>query len=555
MRAISFTAVVVSAQLLASCRSDNPLDAPSLQADAQCNDDPLLCGPVDGTIHDGTGDGSVTQVAGDPSPGAPGIWLGWYGSGQYCYANYNSFMNDGDHDWLDDQCEYLIAKAFAPALAISPSDGYDKGEPYWAVKYFPNDPNYGWGEFVRIAYMPAYYLDGGTPGSGATAHVGDSEFIMVGVQYNPSTQHWEVRDAYLSAHAGKPTVSSEYVRLRDNLEYPTRYLAYPRVWVSRGKHANYKSRSDCNSGAFGFDSCSDNVTVGRLRVYRGRNAGSLFLDRFPNGVASANPLYSNNYRLEYFYTQQEFKGWQVTSESGGSPYTDMLISNVFECFDYTYVFQGTCYWGPGPNPPSWTKLTAWIDGPTQVTAYQTYTWSTFATGGTLPYYAEWWRQYSNESGPTLVGTSTNNGGAYTAGSWTGTVDRCQNLTVTVKVWSNDGQYWQRSASVSTTCPPPPVTVYIDGPGMISTKGTYTFTAVTSGTSGPTFTWKERFCDYMDGTSCSAWQTITGLGSTFQRTLNKDCSTTEKNFQLHVDVLNSDGRTAEADHTAALCEYF
>jgi len=59
---------------------------------------------------------------------------------------------------------------------------------------------------------------------------------------------------------------------------------------------------------------------------------------------------------------------------------------------------------------------------------------------------------------------------------------------------------------------------------------------------------------MDGTSCSAWQTITGLGSTFQRTLGKDCSTTEKNFQLHVDVLNSDGRTAEADHTAALCEY-
>src|SRR5216110_119645 len=190
MRAISFTALVASALLLASCRSDNPLDAPPLQADAQCNDDPLLCGPVDGTIHDGTGDGSVTQVAGDPSPGAPGIWLGWYGSGQYCYANYNSFMNDGDHDWLDDQCEYLIAKAFAPALAISPADGYDKGEPYWAVKYFPNDPNYGWGEFVRIAYMPAYYRDGGTPGSGATAHVGDSEFIMVGVQYNPSTQHW-----------------------------------------------------------------------------------------------------------------------------------------------------------------------------------------------------------------------------------------------------------------------------------------------------------------------------------------------------------------------------
>ncbi len=550
MSASSFTALAASALLLVSCRPDNPLDPPPLQADAQCNDDPQLCGPVDGTIHDGTGNGTVIQVAGDPSPGAPGIWLGWYGSGQYCYANYNSFMRDDDHDWLDDECEYQLAKAFAPALAMSPLDGCSGGEPYWAAKYFPNDPAYQWGEFVRIAYMPSYYRDCGTAG-----HVGDSEFIMVGVQYNPSTQHWEVRDGYLSAHAGTPTNSSEYVRHREDFGYPTRQFAYPLIYIAKAKHGNYKSRDDCNAGALTFDTCEDNVTVGRIRVYRGRNVGSRFVDWFPNGVVSANNDFSQTGRKEFFYTAQPFKGWQLTAESGVTPYANLLFSPAFECFDFTYTFQGTCDWGPGPNPPGSTTLTAWIDGPKQVTAYQTYTWSTFATGGTLPYRAEWWLQYANESAPTLVGTSTNNGGAYTAGSWTGTVDRCQNFTVTVKVWSNDGQSWQRSASVSTTCPPPPVTVYIDGPGLISAKGNYTFTAVTSGTSSPTFTWKERFCDYMDGTSCSAWQTITGLGNTFDRTLGKDCSGTgEKSFQVHVDVLNWDGRTAAADHTAGLCTY-
>jgi len=552
MRIYAALAAPVVGLFLVSCSIDTP-NTPGIQADVQCNDDPQLCGPTDGTLHDGTGNGTLIQVAGDPSPSAPGVWLGWFASGEYCYANYNSLMNDGDDDWLDDECEYQLAKAFAPVLAISQTDGCDKGEPYWAVKYFPNDPTYGWGEFVRIAYMPAYYRDCGIGGVGA--HIGDSEFLMVGVEYNSGTQHWQLRDMYLSAHAGEVTNSSEYI-FRDNVEYPARQYTYPRTWIARGKHGFYKSQDACTDGAFHHDSCGDNYPVGRMRIYRGHNVGSRFLDRFPGGVASGNPLYANNYRHEYFWTPTErFKGWQVTSEDGATPYVNMLMSNVYECFDPSYTFGGQCYWGPGPSAPTWTKLTAWIDGPTQVTAFQTYTWSSFATGGTLPYRAEWWRQYAYESTPTLVATSTSNGGAYTAGSLTTTVDRCQNFVVTLKVWSNDGQYWTRSASVTTACPPPPVTVYIDGPGMISTKATYTFTAVTSGTTSPTFTWKERFCDYMNGTSCTAWQTITGLGNTFRRTLNKDCSGTgEKNYQLHVDVRNSDGRTASDDHIAALCQY-
>lgn len=540
---------------LVACRLDRDLAAPqaitaSVQ-DPQCSDpDPSLCGPVDGTIHDGTGDGTLVQVANDPAPGAPGVWLGHAVDGRYCYANFNSFIRDDDHDWLADDCEYQLAKAFAPALAMSPNDRCKLGEPYWAAKYFPNDPARNWGEFVRIAYMPAYYEDCSEVGEN---HWGDSEFLMIGLQYNKFTQHWEVRDAYLSAHAGAQTNSSDYV-VRTNLEYPTWPLTYPRIWISRGKHANYISRDACNRGALGFDTCSDNQPLGRMKIYKARNAGSPFLDRFPSGVASRNAMYSQNGQLEYFYNRRNFKGWQATSESGVTPYHDYLFSQMYECFDYTYTFLGgTCYWGPGPSAPTWTYLTGVVDGPGQVTAYQTYTWSSFVTGGVLPYRAEWWRQYASQSAGTLVATSGSGTASFSAGAWTGGADRCENFTLTLKIWSADNQFWPYSRSVSVTCPPPPLSLSINGPGLITMKGTYTYTAITSGFSSPTFTWSERLCDNLNAASCSPWITVGGTGNTETRTLTPDCTGTgERNYQLHVVARNLDGRQLTADHTTALC---
>ncbi len=524
-----------------------PPESPKPALAVACPDD--FCGPTDGTVHDGSGIGTLPNVAGDPSPGAAGIWLGNKVSRGWCYANYNSLVSDSDNDWLDDECEYQLAKAFAPVFAMSPSDGCPGGEPYWAAKYFPNGFA-GWGDFVRIAYMPAYYRD-----CGKLPHAGDSEFLMVGVHFNPTTRHWEVRDAYMSAHAGTPNDASDYIRDRTLLDYPVRSLAYLRVWIARNKHGNYRTRNDCNNRALIDDNCSDNQNKGRLRIHKSRNAGSRFVDKFPNGVISENPQWSLSGKKEYFYTPVRFGGWQPAA-TGASPYRDFLGYYVFECYDYTYVFQGTCYWGPGPSRPTSTILTGVIDGPTSVTAYQSYTWTSFATGGALPYRAEWWRKYASASAATLVGTSTGTytGSTSTAGSWTGLVERCENFTLTIKIWSANNQFWSDDHPVTIgTCPPPPLSAYLSGPGAITVKGTYAFTAVLTNFSAPSYTWSERFCDDWAGTACSPWRTITGIGKTFNRVLGPECGTRqEDNFQLRVVVRNSDGRTVTATNQTALC---
>lgn len=98
--------------------------------------------------------------------------------------------------------------------------------------------------------------------------------------------------------------------------------------------------------------------------------------------------------------------------------------------------------------------------------------------------------------------------------------------------------------------PPRVT--INGPEVIATKGTYTYTALPGGFhSSPTFTWSERFCE---GTSCMTWVTFTGLGETFRRTLGPDCTGTGENtFQLHVVAARDFcGREATDARATALC---
>jgi hypothetical protein len=334
---------------LSGCREDRTLLSPGghwQDLSGLCQENPWLCVPVDGTIHDGTGNGAVAIVPEDPSPGADGIWLGNYRSARYCYANYNPFVNDQDHDWLDDDCEFELARAFAPVLAMSQTEHCPHGEPYWAATYFANS-EYGWGEFVRIAYMPAYYDDCGT-----FSHRGDSEFMMFSVQYNPATQHWEIRDAFLSAHQGTPTESSSWPN-RDGLQYPTRRYGYARVWVSQDKHGNYVSQSSCNDGALYSDTCDGNLSLGRIRVYPNRNVGSRFVDWMAAGVPSGNPAIRDTFVKEYFYTRVNFRGWYFSAD-GVTPYHDFLLGPMFNCFMYA---AGNCYYGQGPTPPSWTRMT------------------------------------------------------------------------------------------------------------------------------------------------------------------------------------------------------
>ena len=99
---------------------------------------------------------------------------------------------------------------------------------------------------------------------------------------------------------------------------------------------------------------------------------------------------------------------------------------------------------------------------------------------------------------------------------------------------------------------PTLSVNLTGPGHIPSKATYQYTAATSGFVSPAFTWYERFCD-SPGLSCTAWATLTGLGSTFNRTLGPDCSGTgQSTFEVRVSVRNADGRVVTDQMTTHLC---
>ena len=470
-RHILACAGMVAAIVLSGCSQDRTLlsfEGRSQNYSTLCQENPWLCVPVDGTIHDGTGDGTVAVVPDDPSPGADGIWLGNTVSARYCYANHNRFVNDQDQDWLDDNCEFELARAFAPVVSISQSDGCAGGEPYWAAAYFPDLYGFHWGEFVRIAYMPAYYDDCGTGG-----HEGDSEFMMVSVQYNPATQHWEVRDVFLSAHHGSlPPFGRDSWSDRDGVQYPTRHFGYPRVWIAQGKHANYVSQEACEWLLAGVkvDNCTGNQSLGRLRIYPNRNVGSQFLDLMPNGVPSENPSIRDISVKEYFYTRIYFRGWHAGAQ-GVTPYRDYLVSQYFNCFLYDGF---NCYWGE-TGTPSYTTMTGDVDGPLTAQVSIPSTWTTFVTGGLLPYQAQWWRKYASEMNATPVGTSSSGSETFSAGSWSFAPDRCEDFTLYATITSADMQTWRtydHPVHVGS-CPPPPLTNTI-------AKDGYNYTAYPSG---------------------------------------------------------------------------
>ena len=121
MRTIIALGGCIATFTLISC--DRQLQAPDLdpsfgiqQDKDYCQTDPECGGGTNGLIHDQSSSGTLVEPPYDPSPGANGIWLGNTVTGNVCYKNYNASIIDNDGDWLDDNCEYQLAKAFAPSV-------------------------------------------------------------------------------------------------------------------------------------------------------------------------------------------------------------------------------------------------------------------------------------------------------------------------------------------------------------------------------------------------------------------------------------------------------
>lgn len=190
----------------------------------------------------------------DPDPPPPpsgGFDLGV--SYSYCTSPVG---DDADADGVRDGCEESIAQAFTPVLRIQSNDRCQEREPYWSATRWAGDRPFS----LKVMYMLSYHKDCGSPTLiGPTSHDGDSEFIIVTVEANHASAptRWYTYSVTTSAHFGAFT---DATRTWHYTDWPDWYWfvwrGKPVVWVALDKHANYRSQSACDSGAYGYDTCS-----------------------------------------------------------------------------------------------------------------------------------------------------------------------------------------------------------------------------------------------------------------------------------------------------------
>jgi hypothetical protein len=258
----------------------------------------------------------------DPNPSSPGEWLGPDFTDDLCFGG----SGDEDTDGMVDLCEYRLAEAFAPRFISAPAADDDLGgEWYWAVR-----PGSSSGAAV-ILYMPAYYRDLGDPPLGITAHEGDSEVLVFGVQYQASSSHWLLKTAGLSHHGDMGHHFPGPSGYPASLSYPVRSGGHPNIWLAKWKHANYASASECQGGGAGSaDSCYPPWETWRFPVYEHHNVGSAW-SRFKDCVqAEFNPTRTGTECLwQIDYLNSTFRGWHGSANSGGEPYGNALVEFGF----------------------------------------------------------------------------------------------------------------------------------------------------------------------------------------------------------------------------------
>ena len=249
-----------------------------------------------------------------------------------------------------DSCEYKLAHAFRPMLSMSQNDDCRYGEPYWAAKYIDNVQPHNWGDFVRIVYLPGYYSDCGTYG-----HSGDSEFIQLTVAWVPAGQHWKLINSFISAHVTVDALGnylagpagSYSATWGPSFQWPSGHpRTWPRIFVSRDKHGNYRTISDCNNGGalFGIgEDCAQSADAGRLRVWKSRNIGN---PRYPL-IDCVSSAYYGPERQECLWTGDAFGGWQDGGDQSTS-FRPFLVSALYSCymFDPAGLNSWCSSWGP-----------------------------------------------------------------------------------------------------------------------------------------------------------------------------------------------------------------
>lgn len=344
----------------------------------------------------------------DPCDGCPGIYLpAW--TPDACFRPAPS--KDLDFDGVHDYCENALAAAFAPMMMFASDCDWDYsvdggrmgGEYFWVVdKGRPRWTLTGWKlADIRIVYIPAYYRDCGT-GAGIEEgfddpHSGDSEFIIIDVNYSSTWEHWVTAKVFLSAHCG--TSNDGQCKWFDPNEFHEwvdgRTLGAPFVWVSERKHANYRNADVCHS-FLGIETCSPAGAPHRFPIKTiQQNAGSRgFPFPYWTGSDCVRPLSSSSMVSNDPNIVECFWDWEPQP---GNPHIppEPPLQRFNGWQDDT--------WGPAPMPYGFVLdeyaafkevnsapgFSVYIEGPDEMHRHDTCTWLAQVYGGTSPYVYNW----------------------------------------------------------------------------------------------------------------------------------------------------------------------
>ena len=289
--------------------------------------------------------GVTSCVLGRQPPPAPsdGVAAGWT-IGACAVAAV-----DRDLDGLDDVCELALARAFAPMLVVDRQDCAWNGSRLAGGYFFAAQKGSAAGA-VRIAYLPAYFRDCGwaglactTRGRGCSAHAGDSELIAIDARGDEVADRWRTDAVFMSAHCSGRSAGRCRWYLGDQL----RHFAWagttsgaPRVWVAKGKHANYPSARECDSGHWYYDSCDENDAAYRFPIVTSaQNIGSrirpLPTGGSAGGCIAAEDLPVGDNRADggtrecFWDAAARFRGWQRGSHQGATSYARVLAGARF----------------------------------------------------------------------------------------------------------------------------------------------------------------------------------------------------------------------------------
>jgi hypothetical protein len=171
--------------------------------------------------------------------------------------SWNDCTNFVTWEHVSASCRAELAWAFRPRLIFNSDEACKDREPYYAVQ-----PGQNVGE-VEIFYALSYYRDCNNRTGYADGHDGDSEFIVVrATSGGLDSQHWYLENVTLSAHWGT-IVDGTWTGSPPAIEFrPYENLTRPKVYVSWGKHANYRDVGSCGRGAANADDCGLNADTG-----------------------------------------------------------------------------------------------------------------------------------------------------------------------------------------------------------------------------------------------------------------------------------------------------